>query len=408
MTQPGVVIIGGGQAGLQVALSLRQLGFDKPIQIVSDEPVLPYQRPPLSKTYLADGNFDQLVLRGQAALDAQQVDVLLATRAEAIDRKARSVSLSDGRTLPYEHLVLATGTRPRRLPLAGSDLQNVHELRTLAQAERLRTAMSAAASIAIVGGGFIGLEVAAFARSAGKKVTVIEAGSRILERSVSAAVSAHLLQLHRRDGIEIRYRIGAGRILGNADGRVTGLLLADDAVVDADLVLLAAGAVPNDDLARGAGLQTGNGILVDTALRTLDPCIWAVGDCVDFPAPQGRLRLESVQNAVEQAKCVARNIVGGNEAFGIVPWFWSDQGRYKLQIAGLTAGADDVLVRKTEDSDRLAAICFRDGTFTGVETVNAPADHMAARTLLARTTGLTRKDFEDANLDLKSLVGRAA
>lgn len=404
----GVVIVGAGQAGLQAALSLRQDGYEGRIQMLGDEPALPYQRPPLSKAYLGDGNAERLILRPKEFLDDHRIELTVGTQVERIDRAVSCIVTPDGRPYPYDTLVLATGTRPRELSIAGRELANVLELRNLAQAGRLRAALSVASQIAIVGGGFIGLEVAAVARAMGRRVTVVEAGNRILGRSATPDTSAHLLRLHRKDGVEIRYRVGACRILGDDRDRVAGLLLADDTVVPADLVLLAAGAVPNDELARAAGLVMGNGIRVDGHLRTSDPRIYAIGDCAEFQFKGEWVRLESVQNAVDQAKCAARNIMGKTEAYDKVPWFWSDQGSNKLQIAGLTSGADHCHVRRSEDGRKFTVTCFRDKQFVGVETVNAPADHIAARSLLARSQPLMIAHFAAANFDLKAVAGATA
>lgn len=401
MTGPGIIIVGAGQAGVQAAFSLREEGYDGRIQVFGDEPILPYQRPPLSKAYLTEGRSERLTLRSSEMLDQLHIEISTGNPVERIDRAASCVFTTDGRSHGYDQLILATGTRARALALPGGTLTNVLTLRNISDADRLREALGCSSRVVIIGGGFIGLEVAAVARSMGCDVTVVEAGNRIMERAVSAPTSAHMLRLHRLEGVQIRYRVGVCRILGDDGGRATGVLLADDQIVSADLVLVAVGAVANDDLARGAGLDVANGIRVDGMLRTSDPTIFAIGDCAEFPAETGRIRLESVQNAVDQAKCVARCITGHPETYHKVPWFWSDQGKNKLQIAGLTSGADDVVHLPAGDERKFTAICFRADTLLGVETVNAPGDHIAARTLLARSPVPTRNQLAAMDFDLR-------
>lgn len=406
MDDTTVVIAGAGQAGFQTALSLRQEGFAGRIVLVGEEPGLPYQRPPLSKAYIRDGRGERLLFRNADFFAASDIDYRPAHAVTAIDRHARLVTLSDGATLRYDHLVIATGARNRRLAMPGIDLAGVLDLRTLADAEAIRAALAEAGSVVVIGGGFIGLEIAATANAAGARVTVLEATPRLMSRVVSPAISEHFLAAHRGAGIDVRLDAFAAAILGDGNGRAAGVGLADGEEVAGELVLVAAGIVPNAELAETAGLTVHDGVRVDDMLLTDDPSISAIGDCASFPFGHDgvQLRLESVQNAVDQAKCVARRLVGRPERYRAVPWFWSDQGPDKLQIAGLTAGADDMVVGPTPDGAKLTVLCFRRGELVGVETVNAPADHMAARRLLASGQPLGRAGIEAQSFGLAAMA----
>lgn len=399
-----VVIAGGGQAGFQCASSLRQSGFEGTITLVSAEDRLPYQRPPLSKTYIKDDkSFDSLILKPESFFQKNAIDVRTGTAVAAIDRAARMVTLSTGERLDYGHLVLATGARNRSLPVAGADLSGVHQLRGVDDAEAMRAALKKAERIAIVGAGFIGLEVAASARSLGKAVTVVEAADRLMGRTVSSEISAFFLKAHRSMGTEVRLSTPLEAILG--DGIVAGIGVAGGEEIAADLVLIAAGVLPDDELAKAVGLETANGVLVDTFMTTSDPAIFAIGDCAAFESRFGtdRVRLESVQNAIDQAKCVAARIMGGDTPYDSVPWFWSDQGSYKLQIVGLTAGADHVEVVRPQDG-RLIAYCFKGEQLLGIETVNRPGEHMLGRRILANDLTLAKAEVAADGFDLKAHV----
>ena len=395
-----VVIVGSGQAGFQVAASLRQDGFAGAISIIGDEPGLPYQRPPLSKAYLKEGVVDRLHFRNADFFEKSDVELIDGVSVTAIDRAARQVTLSDGRKLDYAHLVLATGARNRRLPLPGIDLENVLELRTLDHARVLRGKFEGAKSLAIIGGGFIGLEVAATARAFGLEVTVVEATSRLMSRVVSPPVSNYFLAKHHEMGVAIKLDSLARAILDNGMGKAGGLELASGETIAADLVLVCAGVVPNAELAEEAGLYVHDGIRVDDQMRTEDHAISALGDCASFPFGMDgtAIRLESVQNAVDQAKCVSLRLTGKPESFAKVPWFWSDQGPYKLQIAGLTAGADHYEIIEAEG--KLAVQCYRRGELLGVETVNMAGEHMAARRILAQPEPLSYEAASAASFDL--------
>ncbi|MGY6707061.1 MAG: NAD(P)/FAD-dependent oxidoreductase [Rhizobiaceae bacterium] len=398
-----IVIVGSGQAGFQTAVSLRQEGFEGSIAIVGEEPGLPYQRPPLSKAYLKEGVADRLRFRDAGFFETNRILLEDGARVAEIDRHGKSVRLEDGRRLGYGHLVLATGARNRRLPIDGIDLDGVVDLRTLAHADALRDVMASTRRLVVIGGGFIGLEIAATARAMGAEVTVLEATDRLMSRVVSPPVSAHFLAAHREAGIDVRLDTMAKRVIG-ANGKASGVELQDGSSVEADLVLVAAGVVANCELAEAAGLYVHDGIRVDDRLATEDPDISALGDCASFPFGHDGMptRLESVQNAVDQAKCLARRLTGKPERYAALPWFWSDQGPHKLQIAGLAVGADHH-EEHSGGEGKLTVLCFRRGELIGVETVNAPADHMAARKLLSADQPVTLDDARAAGFDVAAL-----
>ncbi len=406
----GVVIAGGGQAGLQVATSLRQGGYRGPVTIVSEEPRLPYQRPPLSKTYIkTDADFESLLLKPQSFFEKNAIDFVPGQRVVTLDRNARMVALGNGESLAYDHLVLAVGATNRVIPIPGRDLAGVHQLRTAEEAEHLRAALAEATRVVIVGGGFIGLEVAAALRALDKEVTVIEAAERLMGRTVSREVSSFFLEEHRRMGTDIRLGAGVSAILGT--DRAEAVRLSQGTELAADLVLIAAGVVPNDGLAREAGLATDNGILVDHHMTTSDPRVFAIGDCATFHSPfaDRLVRLESVQNAVDQAKLVAEAILAAAAAASIapyraVPWFWSDQGPFKLQIVGLTAGADHVEMASLGEAGKLVAYCFKGDRLLGIETVNRPGEHMLGRRILAEDLVVARGEVARHDFDLKAHV----
>jgi len=379
-----VVVVGAGQAGVQVADSLRTLGFAGEVALIGAEPTLPYQRPPLSKDYLADGpDPAPLPLRAAAFFDGNRIDFRPGVRVTAIDRTARQVTLGDGAKLSYTALVLATGARARRLAVPGHDLAGVHQLRTLGDARRLRSALVGARSAVVVGAGFIGLEFAAAARKRDIAVTVLEGAPRPLSRSLSATMADHLAAAHGDLGVDLRLGEGLAALSGS-HGRVAAAVGTSGATYSADLVLLGVGAQPRDELARAADLAVAGGILVDARLCTADPAVYAIGDCAVFPGASGRpLRLESVQNATDQARHAAAAILGAATAYAPVPWFWSHQGPLRLQIAGLAEPGDRTVVAGDVPGGRFSVFCFRDGVLAAVESLNRPADHLAARRVLA-------------------------
>jgi 3-phenylpropionate/trans-cinnamate dioxygenase ferredoxin reductase subunit len=403
----GIVIVGAGQAGFQAAASLREAGHAGALFLVGDEG-LPYQRPPLSKAYLA-GKTDAagLSLRPASYFAEHRIVHRAGVAATGIDRAARRVVLSDGGDLAYDHLVLATGARNRVLPVPGADLAGVHQLRSLADADAIKAGLAAARSVAIVGAGFIGLEFAGICAGRGPAVTVIEAAGRPMARAVSARTADFFTAAHERAGTRFLFGAAVAGLEG-ADGRVVAVRLADGTRVAADLVLVGIGVVANQELAEAAGLTVGDGIHTDAFLATSDPAISAIGDCARVPSrfAQGEpVRIESVQNAVDQGRCLAARLTGRPAAYAAVPWFWSDQGPHKLQIAGLTRPDDASVVRPSETG--LTVFRFRDGALSGVETVDRPADHMAARRILDAGLGLTPEAAADPGHDLKALAKSA-
>ena len=378
--QDSIVIVGAGQAGAQVAQSLRQGGYAGSIRLIGEEVHPPYQRPPLSKKFLAgDTDAEGLWLRPSAFYETQSVELLTGAPVARIDPAGHQVMLATGELIPYGKLVLATGTRARRIPLPGVDLGGVLTLRSIADVDRIRDGLAAHDSLAVIGAGYIGLEVAAVARAMGKAVTVIEAQDRVLKRVVSPVISAFYEGLHSAKGVDLRLGTGLAAIEG--EGHVSGVRLADGSVVPAGLVLMAVGAEPNDDLAVAAGLETDNGILVDGGGQTSDPDIYAAGDCTRFFLPRydRSVRLESVQNAIDQAKVVAQSILGQEVDYDPLPWFWSDQYHVKLQIAGLSEGYDEVITVGEPADEKFYVAYLRQGRLIAVDSINSPRSHMMAR-----------------------------
>jgi 3-phenylpropionate/trans-cinnamate dioxygenase ferredoxin reductase subunit len=397
-----VVVVGAGQGGQQVAASLRQEGFAGSITLIGDEPGLPYQRPPLSKAYLKDGDAARLLLKPAAFYERAGIAMHDRTRVVRIDRSARAVETAAGARHGYDHLVLATGARTFRPPIPGLAAAGALELRTVADAALIRARLVASRRAVVIGGGFIGLEFAAVARAAGLDVTVVEAADRLMARVVSPAISERFLDAHRGWGVRVRLGDPVCGVEAVADGG--GVALASGGMVAGDLLLVATGVVPNAELAAAAGLVVDDGVVVDATLLTGDPAISAIGDCASFPGPDGRrVRLESVQAAVDHARHVARRIAHGDgAAYAAVPWFWSDQGDLKLQIAGLSGDADARMVLP-EGGPAEIVLSFRGDRLVAVETVNAAGPHMAARRLLA-AGDVTRAALAGVGFDLRALA----
>jgi len=407
MKQDGVVIVGAGQAGFQVAASLRMEGFEEPIALIGDEPSLPYQRPPLSKGFmLGKQDIEGTALRPLAFYENHRIELVTGTKVTGIDRMSRAVSVASGRNLRYDTLVLAVGARNRMLPVKGAELDGVCYLRTDAEAVEIRQRLEQARDVVVIGGGFIGLEMAAAACALGKSVRVLEVQSRLMPRVVSQILSDFYRDVHTGQGVGISLGVSLSEIRGD-QGKVSEVVLSDGSRWPADLVLVGIGVVPNIELAREAGLGVANGIVVDEQLRTEDESIYAIGDCADHPNPfaGGRVRIESVQNAVDQAKCIAAAIVGRAENYRAVPWFWTDQFDIKLQMAGLSSGHDRVVARGEPESRKFSAFYFREGRLAAVDSVNRPGDHLAARKLIGAGTEITPEQAGDPSVDLKSLVG---
>jgi 3-phenylpropionate/trans-cinnamate dioxygenase ferredoxin reductase component len=406
----GIVIIGGGQAGLQTAISLREEGYTGAITLIGAEQSLPYQRPPLSKAFLLGAVAEEgLHLRPQAFLEKLGIDFAQGAEAVAIEREHRAVLLADGSARPYEHLVIATGARNRLLAVEGADRANLAYLRTIEDARALQSRLAGAEDIVVVGAGFIGLEFAAVAAKLGRRVHVVEAGPRLMARAVSKACAAFFQSQHESWGTTFSFDAGIAAIDPAGTGSRTQVRLSDGRILPADLIVVGIGVVPNAELAAAAGLAVENGILVDEHLVTSDAAISAIGDCAVHPNrfSGGLIRLESVQNAADQARNVAARLAGRPAHYHAVPWFWSDQGEFKLQMAGITSGHDHIVVQGETTDGRFSVFCFRDGKFLGVESVNRPADNMLARRVLAASQSLTLADLEACSFDLKTLAGAA-
>lgn len=399
-----IVVIGGGQAGYQAVAQLRSEGYQGAIHLVGDEAALPYQRPPLSKAYLLGKTAaGDLVFRREDFYSANNITLHLGVSAEAIDRAARQVSLSDGSVLDYEFVILATGARNRPLPVPGADLDNILYLRTMADTDLLKERLDAAQSVVVIGGGFIGLEFAAVATMLGKQVSVVEMAPRLMARAVPAPVSEFFQNLHQDKGVKLYLGDGVKAIHG-VDGKARQVETSSGRMLAGDLIVVGAGVIPNDELARDAGLEVRDGVQVDGELRTSDPAIFAVGDCARFPLAKGGdpIRLESVQNAADQARHVARVIMGKPDHYDMVPWFWSDQYDIKLQIAGLSTGADQTVIRGDVEGRKFSVFSYRQGRLIAVDSINMPADHMAARKLLGAGVSIPAEDIANPDFDLRA------
>jgi 3-phenylpropionate/trans-cinnamate dioxygenase ferredoxin reductase subunit len=404
MTSSPVVIVGAGHAGVQAAASLREEGFEGDIVLLSDEKELPYQRPPLSKAFLkGEMDLHGLPLRAEAFYRDHRIDLRLGAGAARIDRAARRVVLADGGSVGYGHLILATGARQRRLEVPGVDLPGVYALRNIADATALRARIVSGTRIVVIGAGFIGLEVAATAAKLGAETAVVEI-ARPMGRAVSPALSKFYAEAHRGFGARLFLGVGVSAIKG-AD-RAEAVALTDGEVLPADLVLVGVGVAAEDALAREAGLECKNGVVVDAHLVTSDPAISAVGDCAAFPnATLGYMtRLESIQNAVDQAKRVAARLAGRPEPYDALAWFWSDQGDLKLMIAGLSHDVDQWVARGDPNTRAFSIFGFRGGKLAVVESVNRAGDHAAAKRILAARKTLTPEQAADPAFDLRALA----
>lgn len=403
MSDSSVVIVGAGQAGYQVAASLRQDGHLGSIVLVGDEPGLPYQRPPLSKAYLLSkieaGN---LLFRPAEFFATQRIE-LRHDRATAIDRQNRRLLLASGEALGYDHLVLATGAHNRPLPVPGADLDGIFGIKTRDDADRLAPRVKAARHVVVVGAGFIGLEFAAVAAAHGASVHVLELGDRPMARAVSQEMSALFRSAHEDWGVRFDFRQGLTALEGD-NGQVCAVVTSDGRRLPADLVVFGIGVIANVQLASEAGLDIENGIKVDRLLLTSDPAISALGDVAAFPClhnGEAHTRLESVQNAVDQARCVAARLLGNPQPYNALPWFWTDQGSLKLQIAGLSMGHDETVVLGSVADRQASVLCFRRSELIAVESCNRPTDHLAARRILARAPALTPALAAATGFDLK-------
>ncbi len=400
-----IVIVGAGQAGAQAAFSLRQWGFEGAISLVGDEPAPPYERPPLSKDFLkGELEEDRLYLKTASWYEANTIDLRTGTVAAAIDRGRGLVRLANGRELPFDALVLATGSRPRPLPVKGAALEGVFELRSIADARAIGAAMTPDARVLIVGAGYVGLEVAAVARSRGHEVTVLEAMDRVLARVAGPVVSSFFEDQHRGHGVDLR--CGARLAAFEGGARLEAARLADGTRLAADLAVVGIGITPRQELALESGLVCDDGIVVDRDARTSDARIFAVGDCAKRPLVHYRRsgRLESVHNAIEQGKLAAAAILGRDRPAEDVPWFWSDQYDLKLQIAGLSHGFDRIVVRGDPTAKKFAAFYLDGGALLAVDAINSPMEFMASRQLIARGARPDPDALGDPTVSMKEIV----
>ncbi|RIJ24739.1 pyridine nucleotide-disulfide oxidoreductase [Henriciella barbarensis] len=409
-TAKNIVVIGGGQAGAQAVQSLRQFGYEGAITLVGDEAALPYQRPPLSKAYMkGELAEDRLYFKPAAWYEDNKVETLLSQRVEKIDRANRQVLLQHGGHLDYDAVIIATGSRPRPLPVEGADLENVFELRGLSDVEHIQPKMIPGKKLVIVGAGYIGLEAAAVARQLGLEVTVLEMEQRALARVTSPVISSFYEALHMEHGVDVRCGARLGSLKGK-DGKLTHAVLASGEEIKADMVLAGIGIIPNVELAEEAGLPCKNGIIVDEDARTSDPRIFAAGDCTVRPlAHYARTgRLESVHNAIEQGKLAAAAIMGKPRPALDCPWFWSDQYDIKLQIAGLSQGYDEIVVRGDVEAKKFAAFYKKNGRLIAVDAINSPPEFIASKRLIMSGATVASETLADTSISMKEIAAAAA
>ena len=400
-----VVIVGGGHAGGQVAASLRQLKYEGPITLIGSERYLPYQRPPLTKEYLRrEHDLDRVTLRPEAFYEKSDVTLILGRKVQAIDRENKVVDLDGQEQIPYDKLVLATGSTPILPPIEGSNLTGVHVLRTIDDVDAIAQELKSTTTIGIIGGGYIGLEAAASLRHLGFSVSVVEMEDRLLKRVATEELASFYSALHKSHGVDIHLNSQVTKIRADDDERVSSLVISDGAEIDLNLVIVGVGIRPNTDLASNAGLEVDNGIRVNEHCQTEDPDIYAVGDCTNHPNPliDRRLRLESVPNAMEQARVAAANIAGNPTTYASYPWFWSDQYDLKLQMVGFATDRDQSVTRGERDADSFAHFHLKGDVLVGADAVNSPREFMAARQLCGKH--VDAKALSDSTVDLRSLL----
>ena len=405
----GTVVVGAGQAGFEMVESLRLGGYKDPITLVGDEPHLPYQRPPLSKGFVLDKvGMDEIALRPAAYYRDHHVDLITGTRVTAIDRPGRRIRTAQGADRSYDWLVLAVGARNRALGIEGADLDGVLYLRTLEESASLKARLAHTRNVVIIGGGFIGLEVAAVARTLGTSVTVLEMQPRLMARAVAPEISAFYQAFHEARGVTVLCECTVAGITGQ-QGRVHSVRLDDGRVFAADLVVVGIGVQPNTALAADTGLSVANGIVVDEFLQTSDPRIFAIGDCALHPNrfADAPIRLESVQNAADQARTVAATIAGTRTPYTAVPWFWTDQYEVRLQMAGLSQGYDHSVRRGDPATQKFSVFYFKQGRLVAADSVNRPADHIHVRRMLAANIPLSPEQAADESSDLKKIGSRS-
>ena len=411
MTQQTVVIIGAGQAGLQVVATLREGRYEGRLVLVGDEPHAPYQRPPLSKGYLlGETPLEQVMLRPAQFFSQHAIELIQGKRAISVDRASRRVRFEDAFELEYDHLVLATGARNRPLQVPGADLQNVFYLRGLEEARALKAQLVAGKRVVVIGAGFIGLEFAASAIKHGLDVTVLDVADRPMARAVSRTMSAIFAREHAKLGMKLRFNTQVARLLGER-GQVHAVETVEGQLLPADLVVIGIGVLPNVELAAGCQLTVDDGIVVDELMQTCDSNISAIGDVAAHVSAYSygqRVRLESVQNAVDQARCVAARILGKAATYQAVPWFWSHQGPLALQMTGLPNLQCDEVVRGDPSGTACSVFSFHAGQLAYVESLNRAGDHILSRRLLGSRIALTPEQAADPGFELKSLLARAA
>ncbi|RBI76166.1 pyridine nucleotide-disulfide oxidoreductase [Roseovarius sp. TE539] len=399
-----IVVVGAGQAGASLVAKLRTGGFTGTITLIGEEPVPPYQRPPLSKKYLlGEMALERLFLRPESYYADNRIDLHLNETVTAIDRADRQV-IAGGRAIPYDALVLTTGSVPRRLPGAiGGEFAGVHVVRDLRDVDTMAPEFEEGRHVLIVGGGYIGLEAAAVAASRGLKVTLVEMADRILQRVAAPETSDYFRRLHRDHGVDIREGVGLEH-LTETGGRVKGAILSDGSELSVDFVIVGVGITPATELAATAGLEIENGIRTDSMGRTSDPAIWAAGDCASFPFGAERLRLESVPNAIDMAECVAENILGAGKDYVPQPWFWSDQYDVKLQIAGLGNGYDLVVTRQGDGAGHVSFWYYRGNELLAVDAMNEPRAYMVGKRLIDAGKSPDPEVVANPGTDLKALL----
>jgi 3-phenylpropionate/trans-cinnamate dioxygenase ferredoxin reductase subunit len=398
----GIVIIGAGHAAGQAAASLRQAKFEGPITIIGDEAHVPYQRPPLSKQYLAGTQpVDKVYLRAEKFYADKDIQLMLDTRATQIDPSTKTINLDNGETIAYEKLLISTGSRPRKLSIEGSDLSGIHYLRTMDDVDGIRADVKPGANLVIVGGGYIGLEVAAVGIELGMNVHVLEMEERILQRVTTPKMSAYYHKLHSDRGVHIHTQTGVTGFSGN--GRVEKVLCGDESFA-ADIVIVGIGIIPNIEIAEEAGIHCDNGIVVDDHCCTSDPDIYAAGDCTNHPNPllNKRLRLESVPNAMDQARVSTANMLGDDKVYAAIPWFWSDQYELKLQMVGFSADGDSQVLRGDMEKHQFAIFYLKDGKVVAADAVNSPKEFMLCKQMIGKPADPAK--LADPETDLKSLL----
>ena len=398
----GMVIIGCGQAGGQAAASLRQEKYEGPITMIGQEPYIPYQRPPLSKQYLSgEQEKEKLSLRQESFYSEKEINLKLETSVLSLDPDKRELQLENGETVTYDKLLVATGGRPRKLEVDGHTLKGIHYLRNIDDVDAIKTQMNTSQNLVIVGGGYIGLEVASVAIKRGLTVSVLEMESRILERVTTEEMSAFYHQLHTDEGVNILTSTQAKAFKGS---ETVESVVCGDHEIPADLVIVGIGILPNTEMAEAAGLETNNGLVVDEHCRTSNEHIFAAGDCTNHPNPilNRRLRLESVPNAMEQGRVAASNMLGGSKSYASMPWFWSDQYEHKLQMVGFSKDSDQSIVRGDMESKSFTVFYLKDDSIIAADSVNNPKEFMASKQLMGKKASI--EALADTSIELKTLI----